>query len=109
MPLDLVQVEALDMSDLAHDLDQWRRDQTLAEPRRQYPRGDNQDREPYQQVANGILHRPEEFRLWNDRDERPSWKRDRGQDGFIGLAVPRQGGVKSLALVAVVARAGLPD
>src|SRR6201981_2350645 len=107
MPLNPVEVEALDMPDLADDLDQGRSDQSLAEPRRQKPCDDNQGCQPDQQFADCILHWPEEFRLGNDGDERPARKRDRGQHSLISLAVSDHACVKRLALVGIVTVASL--
>ena len=98
MPLHLVEIEALDMPDLVHHLDQGRRDQALGEPCRQQPGEDDQDRKTDQQIPDRHLHRSEKFRLRHHRHQRPARKRNRRQHRLIGLAVPRHLGVERLAL-----------
>ena len=105
----LVQIEALDMPDLADHLDQRRGDQALGEPRRQQPGKHDQHRKPNQQLPDRHLHRAEKFRFRHHRHQRPARKRDRRQHRLIGLAVPRHLAMQRLALARIVGAAGAAD
>ena len=87
MPLDLVEIEALDMPELADHLGQRRGDQPLREPGRQQSGADDQHRKADHELADRHLHRAEEFRFRHHRHQRPAGKGDRRQHRLICLAV----------------------
>ena len=109
MPLHLVEIETLDMPDLAHHLDQGCCDQALGEPRRQQPCKHDQHRKADQQIPDRHLHRPEKFRFRHHRHQRPARKRNRRQHRLIGLAVPRHLVLNGCAFAGFVGAAGVLD